>query len=50
MQTIKTHLKVGAFYIAWEEDFTTSIRTENVPTRLPNVVSDYLPGTYIELC
>ena len=27
MRTIKTYRKVGAFYIAWEEDFSTSIRT-----------------------
>ena len=26
MPTIKTYRKVGAFYIAWEEDFSTSIR------------------------
>ena len=26
MRTIKTYRKVGAFYIAWEEDFATSIR------------------------
>jgi hypothetical protein len=26
MRTIKTYRKVGAFYIAWEEDFSTSIR------------------------
>jgi hypothetical protein len=25
MRTIKTYRKVGAFYIAWEADFTTSI-------------------------
>jgi hypothetical protein len=24
MRTIKTYRKVGAFYIAWEEDFATS--------------------------
>jgi hypothetical protein len=28
MRTIKTYLKVGAFYIACEEDFPTSIRTK----------------------
>jgi hypothetical protein len=27
MPTIKTYRKVGAFYIACEEDFATSIRT-----------------------
>ena len=27
MPTIKTYRKVGAFYIAWEADFSTSIRT-----------------------
>jgi hypothetical protein len=26
MRTIKTYPKVGAFYIAWEEDFARSIR------------------------
>jgi hypothetical protein len=26
MRTIKTYRKVGAFYIAWEEDFSTSIQ------------------------
>ena len=31
MPTIKTYRKVGAFYIAWEEDFSTSIRIEGVP-------------------
>ena len=25
MRTIKTYRKVGAFYIAWEADFATSI-------------------------
>jgi len=25
MRTIKTYRKVGAFYIAWEADFSTSI-------------------------
>jgi hypothetical protein len=25
MRTIKTYRKVGAFYIAWEEDFSTVI-------------------------
>jgi hypothetical protein len=36
MRTIKTYRKVGAFYIACEEDFSTSIRAG-----LPNVASDY---------
>jgi hypothetical protein len=28
MRTIKTYRKVGAFYIAWEADFSTVIRQE----------------------
>ena len=30
MPTIKTYRKVGAFYIACEEDFATSIRIRSV--------------------
>ena len=30
MPTIKTYRKVGAFYIAWEEDFSTSIRIRSI--------------------
>jgi len=28
MRTIKTYRKVGAFYIAWEEDLSTPIDVE----------------------
>ena len=31
MRTIKTYRKVGAFYIACEEDFSTSIRADLPP-------------------
>jgi len=31
MRTIKTYRKVGAFYIAWEADFSTSIRPNQGP-------------------
>jgi hypothetical protein len=40
MQTIKTYRKVGAFYIAWEADFSTSIRTRDRLDPSPKVVSD----------
>jgi hypothetical protein len=33
MQTIKTYLKVGAFYIACEADFATSIEAPTVRDR-----------------
>jgi hypothetical protein len=32
MRTIKTYRKVGAFYIAWEEDFSTVKAIATVPT------------------
>ena len=34
MPTIKTYRKVGAFYIAWEEDFSTSILTRQDPVNV----------------
>jgi hypothetical protein len=35
MRTIKTYRKVGAFYIAWEEDFSTVIGTRRAESQLP---------------
>ena len=41
MRTIKTYRKVGAFYIACEEDFSTPIRTEPFRPTCKNLVSGY---------
>jgi len=41
MRTIKTYRKVGAFYIACEEDFSTSIRGNPSKSHLQNEIPDY---------
>jgi len=46
MQTIKTYRKVGAFYIACEADFSTSIRASS-SSHAQDLVSSN--PTYLEL-
>jgi hypothetical protein len=45
MRTIKTYRKVGAFYIAWEEDLSTPIRANRPsPSAKPSFRLRDFPG------
>ena len=52
MRTIKTYRKVGAFYIAWEADFSTSIRSVviGIDTSFTDTPSGFIKPGCLPIC